>query len=102
MDMQSELVPFNRAYVSKVADRIDNRLAPGEPVIYARGSLPSLCGDGKIAGEVTATELAYRAVRQAAWAAYERGHATLTQRLLRTDESGRQVFDYIATGSSRR
>lgn len=64
----------------------------GQAFVYHLGNLAKDCG-GCLEANASASERAARAARSEAWAAYEAGHVTLTQR--RVDASR---CEYIATG----
>lgn len=91
--------PVTKAELRSIADRLGNPIGRGTRIVYARGSLPVLCG-GSTSNDSSANtvEAAYRAVRGAAMDAYEVGRVTLVQRLVETDAKGLQTFDYIAVG----
>ncbi len=71
----------------------------GDRLVYAKGSLRVMCGEGRGLVELSSEERAWREVRKAAWLAYKEGRVNLLQRLVSTHpHNGTQVFEYLAEG----
>lgn len=92
MTAASEVLP-DAAELERLAQRLSGRLKPGERLVYCRGSLTRLCGEGHVARD--AAERAWRKVRAAAQGAEAEGRAILVQR-----RAG-EVVEYLAIGPSR-
>jgi hypothetical protein len=78
-----------------LASRLGQKFGPGQKLVYATGSLATLCGEyGPPRNEA---ERAWREVRAAAWRAQEEGRAALLQRRLPDGAT-----EYLAVGLGRR